>query len=103
MLRNTTVWQRLAEYRSQDRVRLLTLWESRGSAVSLQAGKHGDPSLQWNSRVMNHDGSTRGLFDRLLSVSFGGAHDGSHATAPAASAAPAAAKPAANPVTAALK
>jgi hypothetical protein len=68
MLRGTTVWQRLAEYRSHDRVRLLTLWESSGSSVSLQAGKRGDPSLQWTSRLMNRGGSTEGLLDRLFSV-----------------------------------
>ena len=102
MLRGTTVWQRMSEYRSQDRVRLLTLWETSGGAVSLQAGKHGDPSLQWNSRLMNHDGSTRGVFDRLLSMSFGGAHNGPHSAAPASSA-PSALKPAVNPVVAGLK
>ena len=102
MLRSTTVWQRMSEYRSQDRVRLLTLWETSGSAVSLQAGKHGDPSLQWNSRFMNRDGSTRGLFDRLLSISFGGSHSGPH-TAPSPSSAPAALKPVGNPVVAGLK
>jgi hypothetical protein len=102
LLQNTTVWQRMSEYRSQDRVRLLTLWETRGSAVSLQAGKHGDPSLQWNSRFMNHDGSSRGLFDRLLSISFGGAPNGPHGAAPASSA-PAALKPAGNPVVTGLK
>jgi hypothetical protein len=102
IVENTTVWQRMSEYRSQDRVRLLTLWETSGSAVSLQAGKHGDPSLQWNSRFMNHDGSTRGLFDRLLSVSLGGAHNGAHA-APSASSVAAALKPAGAPVVAGLK
>jgi hypothetical protein len=102
IVENTTVWQRMSEYRSQDRVRLLTLWETSGSAVSLQAGKHGGPSLQWNSRLMNHDGSTRGLFDRLLSVSFGGAHNGPH-SAPPASSAPAALKPAGAPVVGGLK
>ena len=102
LLANTTVWQRMSEYRSQDRVRLLTLWETRGSAVSLQAGKHGDPSLQWNSRFMNHDGSTRGVFDRLLPISLGGAHNGPH-TAPSASSAPATLKPAGAPVVAGLK
>jgi hypothetical protein len=73
MLRGTTVWQRMSEYRSHDRVRLLTLWESSVSTVSLQAGKRGNPSLQWTSRAMNHGGSTRGLLDRLFSVSFAGA------------------------------
>jgi hypothetical protein len=69
LLRSTTVWQRLAEYKSHDRVQLLTLWESSGSTVSLQAGRRGDPSLQWTSRLMNRGGSTQGLLDRLFSVS----------------------------------
>ena len=102
ILESTTVWQRMSEYRSQDRVRLLTLWETSGGAVSLQAGKHGDPSLQWNSRIMNRDGSTRGLFDRLLSMSFGGTSNGAHSATPASSA-PATLKPAGNPAVAGLK
>jgi hypothetical protein len=102
MLRNTTVWQRLSEYRSRDRVRLLTLWESSSSSVSLQAGKRGDPSLQWSSRLMNHDGSTKGLLDRLLSVSFGGSSSSPRSTARPTSA-PATSKPAGSQVTAALK
>lgn len=69
MLRNTTVWQRLSEYRSHDRVQVLTLWESRGSTVSLQAGRRGDPSLQWTSRLMNRGGATEGLLDRLFTTS----------------------------------
>lgn len=69
LIRSTTVWQRLSEYKSHDRVQLLTLWESSGSTVSLQAGKRGDPSLQWTSRLMNRGGSTQGLLDRLFSVS----------------------------------
>jgi hypothetical protein len=73
MLRGTTVWQRMSEYKSHDRVRLLTLWESNASTVSLQAGKRGDPSLQWTSRSMNTGGSTRGLLDRLFSLSLAGA------------------------------
>jgi hypothetical protein len=76
MLRGTTVWQRLADYRSHDRVRLLTLWESSGSSVSLQAGKRGDPSLQWTSRLMNRGGSTKGLLDQLFSVSLARAGNG---------------------------
>jgi len=75
MLRGTTVWQRMSDYRSHDRVRLLTLWQSGGSAVSLQAGKRGDPSLQWTSTLMSRDGATRGLLDRLFSVSIAGAGD----------------------------
>jgi hypothetical protein len=73
LLHTTTVWQRMSQYKSHDRVQVLTLWESSGSMVSLQAGKRGDPSLQWTSRLMNHGGSTQGLLDRLFSVSLAGA------------------------------
>src|ERR1700683_4226565 len=69
LIPNTTVWQRLSEFRTHDRVQLLTLWESRASTISLQTGKRGDPSLQWTSRLMNRGGATRGLLDRLFPVS----------------------------------
>jgi hypothetical protein len=72
MLRGTTVWQRMSDYRSRDRVRVVTLWETGGSSVSLQAGKRGDPSLQWTSRVMNRGGATRGLLDQMFATSLGG-------------------------------
>jgi hypothetical protein len=68
MLQETNVWQRMAEYKSQDRVRVLTLLETRGSTVSLQAGRRGGPSLQWSSRSMNRDGAARGLLDRMVSA-----------------------------------
>jgi hypothetical protein len=87
MLRGTTVWQRMSEYRSHDGVRLLTLWESSASTVSLQAGKRGDPSLQWTSRSMTHGGPTRGLLDRLFSVSLAGARNRLRAMPPASAAA----------------
>jgi len=58
------IWQRLSEYRNHDRVRVLTLWESGASAVSLQTNTKGDPSLQWTSRLMNRGGATRGLLDQ---------------------------------------
>lgn len=73
LIHYTTVWQRLSEYKSHDRVQVLTLWESSGSSVSIQAGKRGDPSLQWTSRLMNRGGSTRGLLDRFFSASFAAA------------------------------
>ena len=73
MLRGNTVWQRLRDFRSHGRVRLLTLWETGGSSVSLQAGKKGEPSLQWTSRSLNRGGATRGLFDQLFSVSLASA------------------------------
>lgn len=68
MLHGTSVWQRLAEYRAHGRVRLLTLWEAGGSSVSLQAGRKGEPSLQWTSRSMNHGGASRGVLDPLVSM-----------------------------------
>ena len=43
LISDTTVWQRLTEFRVRDRVRVLTLWESGLSSVSLQAGKNGRP------------------------------------------------------------
>ncbi len=72
MLQGTTVWQRLSDYRSRDRVRVVTLWEAGGSSVSLQAGRKGAPSLQWTSRLMNRGGATRGLLDQVFSTSLGG-------------------------------
>jgi hypothetical protein len=76
MLHGTTVWQRLQDYRSHGRVCLLTLWETGGSSVSLQAGKKGEPSLQWTSHVMDRGGATRGVFDKLLSTSIARASRG---------------------------
>ena len=67
MLQDTSVWQQLAESRSQDRVRLLTLWQTKGRSLSLQAGKHGAPSLQW-STPWAHQAASHGLFDRLLTA-----------------------------------
>jgi hypothetical protein len=78
MMSGTTVWQRLAEYRSHGRVRLVTLWETGSSSVSLQAGRRGDPSLQWTSRLMNRGGATRGLLDEVLTTSLGGVGRGLH-------------------------
>jgi hypothetical protein len=72
MFRTTTVWQRLNEFRAQDRVRVLTLWETRASNVSLQAGKKGDPSLQWSSSWTSQGRASHGLLDRLMSASLNG-------------------------------
>jgi hypothetical protein len=69
MLRDTSLSRQLSEAKTQDRVRLLTLWQSRASSVSLQAGRHGSPSLQWSTPWMQRGSSSRGLFDRLLPVS----------------------------------
>ena len=75
ILRDTSIARELSEAKTQDRVRLLTLWQSRVSSLSLQAGKRGAPSLQWSTPWMHRDASSRGLFDRLLPAvprSFGG-------------------------------
>src|ERR1700677_263535 len=61
-----TVWQRLSEYRNRDSVRVITLWESGASAVSIQTNRKGGPSLEWTSRFMNRGGATRGLLDRWM-------------------------------------
>jgi hypothetical protein len=69
MLRDTSIARGLSEAKSQDRVRLLTLWQTRASSLSLQAGKRGAPSLQWSTPWMHRDSTSRGLFDRWLAVS----------------------------------
>jgi hypothetical protein len=69
MPQNTSVWQQMAEFKSQNRVRLLTLWQTQGSSLSLQAGKRGAPSLQWSTPWARHEGAvSHGLFDHLLTV-----------------------------------
>jgi hypothetical protein len=103
LLRNTTVWQRLSEYRSRDRVRLLTLWESNSSTISLQAGRRGDPSLQWTSRLMNRGGSTQGVLDRLFSTSIARAGMGLRNLSRSANAPAPPTKPGVVPETAGLK
>lgn len=69
---DATIWQRLNEYRNRDKIRVLTLWESGASTVSLQTDHRFGPSLQWTSRLMNRGGATRGLLDRLFPVSIFG-------------------------------
>ena len=72
LMNNTTVWQRLSDYRIHDRLSLVTLWETGGNSLSLQAGRKGDPTIQWTSRLMSHPGAGRGLLDELFSTSVGG-------------------------------
>lgn len=70
---NKNLLQRLNQYRSHDRVRVLTLWDTGASAVSIQTDHKGDPSLQWTSHLFNRGGATQGLLDHLFPVSvFGG-------------------------------
>ena len=80
MRRDTSLGREIAEFKAQDRVRLLTLWQSRASSLSLQAGKRGMPSLQWSTPWMHPNATSRGVFDRLLAVSprsLGGSSRGS--------------------------
>jgi hypothetical protein len=66
MPKDTSIGRQLAEFKSQDRLRLLTLWRNSASSLSLQAGRHGMPSLQWSTPWMHRDAVSRGLFDRFL-------------------------------------
>jgi hypothetical protein len=66
-------WQHFGDYRSQGRIQVLTLWASPRNMISVQAGKHGVPTLQWSSRVMNRGGATRGVLDKLVASSLGAA------------------------------
>jgi hypothetical protein len=66
MLGDASIARELSEAKTQERVRLLTLWQSRVSSLYLQAGKRGAPSLQWSSPWMHRDARSQGLFDRLL-------------------------------------
>jgi len=93
MLRSTSVWQQMADYKSQGRVRLLTLWQTRGSSLSLQAGKHGTPSLQWSTPWVHRGGTTRGLFDRLLAVPARAAGGNLRSSVPRSTGNPAPSKP----------
>jgi hypothetical protein len=74
---DASFWQRMREFRGRDGLRLLTLWNSSWSSLSLQAGRRGGPSLQWTSRRMNHDGAKSGVFDTWFPVTLDGA--GAHA------------------------
>jgi|GEM_PF-1500776 hypothetical protein len=67
LMEDRDTWQRLAsEYRVQRRVRVVTLWDAGWSSVSLQAGKHGDPSLQWTGHLFGRSEAHRGVLDRWM-------------------------------------
>jgi len=97
LMHDTSVWQQLSEYQIHNRVRVLTLFESRASELSLQAGKRGAPSLQWTSRLSNWRVGSRGLLDRLFPVSAIGESNGSHGV-PHSASTPSAGKAAVGPV-----
>ncbi len=58
--------QRLSDCEAPAGVSLITLVRTRGSSLSLQAGRHGEPTLRWSSRNMNRGEASRGLFDNLI-------------------------------------
>lgn len=87
---NLPLWQRLSEYRTRDRVRVMTLWESGASAISLQTNHHGAPYLQWTSQWTNRGAIGRGLLDRWSPVSFFRGLTHSPSAAPARAGAPSA-------------
>jgi hypothetical protein len=66
-LPQTSAWQRMGDFRSDDGVRLLTVWQSASSTLALHQ-RNGGASLQWTSHAMNRGGATRGLLDRLFST-----------------------------------
>jgi len=69
IMRSSTVWDRLTESKSHDGVELVTLWHTGGNSLSLQAGRKGDPTLQWTSRLMNRGRGPHGLLDDWFSRS----------------------------------
>lgn len=69
MTRDNSLWQQMGEFKSQDRLRLLTLWQTRGSSLSLQAGRRGAPSLQWSTPWVRRESASRAMFDHLLVIS----------------------------------
>jgi hypothetical protein len=64
----TSSWQRMGEFRTEDGIRLLTVWQSADSTLAVHQGKHGAAFLQWTSHAMNRGGASRGLFDHLVST-----------------------------------
>ncbi len=75
-LETTNGWQRLADYKVRGGIRLLTLWETPLTSLSIQAGHGGSALLQWTSRGfggarVTSSRVTHGLFDRLFSTTLG--------------------------------
>ncbi len=70
-LPQTSAWQRLGDFRSDEGIRLLTVWQTADSTIAVQQGKHGGASLQWTSHALNRGGASRGLLDHLFSTVHG--------------------------------
>lgn len=66
LLGTSTSLERLRDCEASHGVSLMTLWQFRGSTLSFQAGRNGEPTLRWSSRSMHRDEATRGLFDALV-------------------------------------
>jgi hypothetical protein len=56
----------MGDFRSEDGIRLLTVWQSADSTLAVHQGKHGGALLQWTSHAMSRGGASRGLFDHLV-------------------------------------
>jgi hypothetical protein len=67
-LREASFWDRLADFRTSRGIRLLTLWQSSGSTLSLQTGRGSAPSLQWTSRSLGRGEGTHSLLDHFFST-----------------------------------
>jgi hypothetical protein len=86
-LPQTSAWQRLGDFRSDEGIRLLTVWQTADSTIAVLQGKHGGASLQWTSHSLNRGGASRGLLDHLFSSVHGvrvPAHAAGNAAAPLA-------------------
>jgi hypothetical protein len=70
-LPQTSAWQRLGDFRSDEGIRLLTVWQTADSTIAVLQGKHGGASLQWTSHSLNRGGASRGLLDHLFSTVHG--------------------------------
>jgi hypothetical protein len=65
--RSPTARQGLGNSVARGGVSLLTLWDSRGSNLSLRAGSHGTVTLQWTSKLFGGDAAP-GLLNRLFEL-----------------------------------
>ena len=61
-------WGQLRDARGFDGLRLFNLWHGRNNALSLQAGRRGEATLQWTSHPFGAARDERGVFDRLFDL-----------------------------------
>jgi hypothetical protein len=75
-LHSANGWQRLEDYKVRGGIRLLTLWQSESTSLSLQEGHGGVTSLQFTSRTFFGGSSAsarakHGLLDQIFSTTIG--------------------------------